>query len=110
MGLETQGTQVKLGSNSLGKIQTSTAFIWRESPCTLGRSEDFRDWKTPVYMKRKRPIWHVYKILLGDPASKFLPSGTLWSGMNCLSNMFWSPEIHRFSTVGVLFFNVCVMI
>jgi hypothetical protein len=27
MGLETQGTQVKLGSNSLGKIQTSTAFI-----------------------------------------------------------------------------------
>jgi hypothetical protein len=27
VGLETQATQVKLGSKSLGKIQTSTAFI-----------------------------------------------------------------------------------
>jgi hypothetical protein len=41
---------------------------------------------------RKQPIWHVYKILLADPASKFLPPGTLLSGMNCLNNMFWSPE------------------
>jgi hypothetical protein len=45
-----------------------------------------------IWSIRKRPTWHVYKILLADPASKFLPSGTIWSGMNCLSNMFWSPE------------------
>ena len=94
MGLETQGTQVKLGRKSLGKIQTSTAFIWRESPCTLGRSEGFKILKKIhcTWSIRKRPTWHVYKILLADPTSKFLPSGTLFSGMNCLSNMFWSTE------------------
>ena len=42
---ENEGTPAKLGSWSPGKIQASIAFVWRESPCTLGRSEDFRDWK-----------------------------------------------------------------
>jgi hypothetical protein len=33
---------LKLGSKSLGKIQTSTAFICRESMCTFGKRKDFR--------------------------------------------------------------------
>jgi len=93
MGRETEGTQAKFGSRSLGKIQTSTAFVSRESPCTLRRSEHFRNKRIQYTGSiRKQPAWHVYKILLADPASKFLPSGALFSGMNCLSDMFWSLE------------------
>jgi len=43
VGRETAGTRAKLGSRSLGKIQTSTAFVSRESPCTMKRSEYFRN-------------------------------------------------------------------
>jgi len=93
VGRETEGTQAKLGSRSLGKIQTSTAFVSRESPCTMRRSEHFRNKRIQCTGSiRKQPAWHVYKILSADPASKFLPSGTLWSGMNCLSDVFWSLE------------------
>ena len=35
VGRQTEGTRAKLGSRSLGKIQTSTAFVSRESPCTF---------------------------------------------------------------------------
>jgi hypothetical protein len=78
VGRETEGTRAKLGSRSLGKIQTSTAFVSRESPCALRRSEDFRNKKIECTgSTRKQPAWHVYKILLAYPASEFLPSGIL---------------------------------
>jgi hypothetical protein len=60
------------------KIQTSIAFILRESPCTLRRSEDFRSKIIECTgSTRKQPAWHVYKILLAYPSSEFLPSGVL---------------------------------
>lgn len=102
VGHETQGTKTELGSRSSVNIQTSTTFICRELPYTLERSEDFKTGKNPVYRKYKVwPAWPVYKILLGYPALKFLPSGTCWSGMECLNNMFNPMKIRNLSTVGV---------
>jgi hypothetical protein len=40
----------------------------------------------------KWPTWHVHKTMLADPASKFLPSRTLWLANNYCSNVFWSLE------------------
>jgi hypothetical protein len=53
VGRETEGKQVKHGIRSLGKIQTSIVFVRRESPCTLGRSEDFRDCKKSIIQEVK---------------------------------------------------------
>ena len=62
---------------------------------------------------RKRPAWPVCKILMAYPALKFLPSGTCWSGMECLTNMFDPMKISNLSTVGVSggwIFSACVMV
>jgi hypothetical protein len=62
---------------------------------------------------RKRPAWPVWKVLLAYPALKFLPSGTCWSGMECLTNTFDPMKIHNLSTVGVSrgwIFSACVMV
>jgi hypothetical protein len=113
-GRKTPGTQQKLGSKSSGRIQTSTTFVRRESPCTLERSEDFRDKRIQCTGNaRKRPMWHVYKILSAGPASKLLPSGTLLLGMKFLNITFDPMKVPNFSTVGVSgvwIFSACVMV
>jgi hypothetical protein len=92
----------KFGSRSSGKIQTSTTFVRRESPYTLERSEDFRDKRFQCTgSARKRPVWHVYKILSAGPASKLLPSGTLHLGMKFLDITVHRMKVPNFCTVGV---------
>jgi hypothetical protein len=62
---------------------------------------------------RKQPAWPVYKILLAYPGLKVLPSGTCWSGMECINNTFDPMKIHNLSTVGVSggwIFSACVMV
>jgi len=111
---ETPGIQEKFGSRPSGKIQTSATFFRREIPYTLERSEDFRDKRIQCTgSARKRPMWHVYKILSAGPASKLLPSGTLRLGMKFLNVMFDPMKVPNFSTVGVSgvwIFSACVMV
>lgn len=98
---------------SSGKIQTNTAFVRRESPCTSERRENFRDKRIQCRgSARKRSLWHVYKILSAGPASKLLPSGALLLGMKFLNITFEPMKFPNFSTVGVTgvwTFSACVM-
>jgi len=57
---------------------------------------------------RNRPTWHVYKIPSADPTLKYLPSGSLWSALKCLSNTFDLMKIRSFSTAGAGA-SVCVL-
>jgi len=41
--VKTQGTQAKFRRKSFGKIQSSATCIWRDSPYSLERSQEFRD-------------------------------------------------------------------
>ncbi len=51
VGCEIQTAKVKLGSRSLGKIQTNTAFVLRKSLCTVEKRKVLGTEWNPVYRK-----------------------------------------------------------
>jgi hypothetical protein len=67
VGHESQGTQVKPGSKSLGKIQTCTAFVRRDHRVLWEEANILETDKNPVYRKYKEA---AYLACLQNPVSR----------------------------------------
>lgn len=67
MGRESRGTQAKLGSRSLGKIQTSTAFVRRDDRVLREEAKILETENNLVYRKYKEA---VYMACLQNPVSR----------------------------------------
>ena len=67
VGRESQGTQAKLGSRSLGKIQTSTEFVRTDHHVLWEEAKILETEKNPVYRKYKEA---AYMACLQNPVSR----------------------------------------
>jgi len=67
VGRESQGTQTNLGSKSLGKIQTSTAFLRSYNSVLWEKAKILDTENNPVYRKYKKA---AYMACLQNPVSR----------------------------------------
>ena len=100
----------ELGSRSLANIQTGRAFVWSESPNSLRRSEDFRDWAESSVQEVSGRRLHgmstkSYSLTQRRISSHLAPLDHGWTLLVMLLDLL---KIRSFFTVGVSLVRRCV--